>query len=146
MKEGLFSSILYCMTVNWITFLIWILFGCATAYFAKERGRNPYSWFFIGLFLGVIGLGLVFIFPKKNIIIKVEPPAAPSVPELPEHHKNKFWYYLDTTNAQVGPMSFDALTRDWRNGKVQPQTHVWNENLENWTPFSEFLNKPTSSP
>lgn len=133
------------MTVNWLTLLIWALFGAATAHFAKIRGRNPYTWFFIGLFLGVIGLGLVFIFPKKNIVVQEVQEPEPIVPELPEHHKNKFWYYLDTANQQVGPMSFDALTRDWRNGKVQPQTHVWNENLENWTPFSEFLKNPSDS-
>ncbi|HSX04165.1 MAG TPA: DUF4339 domain-containing protein [Rhabdochlamydiaceae bacterium] len=135
------------MHVNWITLLIWLLFGCATAHFAKHRGRNPYPWFFIGLFLGVIGLGLVFLFPKKNIVIQKasEPETIDLPPELPEIHKNKFWYYLDPANTQVGPMSFDALVRDWRNGIVQPQTHVWNENLVNWTPFSEFLKKPTSS-
>ncbi|HSX12003.1 MAG TPA: DUF4339 domain-containing protein [Rhabdochlamydiaceae bacterium] len=134
------------MTVSWITLLIWVLFGCATAYFAKQRGRDPYTWFFIGLFLGVIGLGLVFIFPKKTITIQDVPEAKPvdPVPELPPEHKNKFWYYLDTANAQVGPMSFDALVREWRNGKVELQTQVWNENLEQWTPLSVFVKSPTS--
>lgn len=134
------------MQVNLLSIFIWIVFGCVTAYFAKTRGRNVYGWFFIGLFLGLIGLCLVFIFPKKNLPVQKsdEPVTIDIVPDAPEDHKNKFWYYLDETNKQMGPMSFNALVRDWKEGKVHPQTQVWNENLTHWKPFSEFLKKPTS--
>lgn len=135
------------MQVNLASIFIWIVFGCVTAYFAKNRGRNPYGWFFIGLFLGLIGLCLVFILPKKQSIVQEEgkPITIEVIPDVPEDHKNKFWYYLDDTNKQIGPMSFTALLRDWKEGKVRPETQVWNENLTHWKPFSEFLKKSTSS-
>lgn len=134
------------MTVSWITLLIWFLFGCATAHFAKQRGRDPFSWFFIGLLLGAIGLCLVFIFPKRQVAAQTvqTPEPVDLLPELPLEHKNKFWYYLDGANAQVGPMSFEALFREFKSGKVKSQTHVWNENLEQWTPLSVFVKNPTS--
>lgn len=136
------------MSVNLTTFLLWVIFGCVTAYFAKARGRNPYGWFLIGLFLGLIGLCLVFILPKRNLQPQKEEEkgsiTVEILPEVSEDQKNKFWYYLDETNLQHGPMSFNALVRAWREGKVHSNTHVWNETLDNWKPFSEFLKKSTS--
>lgn len=135
------------MQVNLTTFLLWVVFGCVTAYFAQKRGRNGYGWFLIGLFLGLIGLCLVFILPKKPPVHQEEnePITIDVTPIVPEEDKKKFWYYLDESNKQIGPMSFTALIRDWKEGKVHPETQVWNENLTHWKPFSEFLKKPTSS-
>lgn len=45
---------------------IWILVGLMTAYLAKNRGRSPFIWFFVGLFLGLLGLAMLFIFPNKE--------------------------------------------------------------------------------
>lgn len=131
------------MTINLTTFLLWVLFGCITAHFAKRRGRNPYGWFLIGLFLGLIGLCLVFILPKKTEtpVAEEEPITIEIFPEVSDDQKTKFWYYLDQTNKQQGPMSFNGLIRAWNEGIVQPETQVWNETLENWKPFSEFLKK-----
>lgn len=46
--------------------LIWLAMGAATAWIASSKGRSMVGWFFIGLFLGVIGLILAVVMSSKN--------------------------------------------------------------------------------
>jgi hypothetical protein len=43
--------------------VIYLCFGVACALIAKQRGRSPVGWFFIGLFASCIGLILVLALP-----------------------------------------------------------------------------------
>ena len=43
------------------------------------------------------------------------------------------------TPQQQGPMSHDALTAAWREGKLNLSTYVWNEELPEWKPLEEFV-------
>jgi hypothetical protein len=46
----------------------------------------------------------------------------------------RYWYYLDPQNAQIGPVPESELHRLIGQGAVGPQTLVWSDNLPEWTP------------
>jgi hypothetical protein len=46
-------------------FVIWLLFGCATAYVATNRGGNGVAWFIFGVLLGPIALLAAFLNGKN---------------------------------------------------------------------------------
>lgn len=138
------------------TFLIAALFGGICAFYAKQRGRDPLNWFFIGIFLGVIGLILLFILPVKKapelapqvdtLPVPTEEPVFPQNDFLSSSKPPLFWYYLDPENKQFGPMSFEGLQTAWKDGKVIDQTYIWNEEMSNWKHFGEvFKNEETPS-
>lgn len=125
-------------------FFFWLIMGSISAYLAKKRGKNPLLWFILGTLLGVLGLFILFFMPKKKerapqatepsneVTIDVTPQVKPSELE-------KFWYYLAAGNEQNGPMSFDALKRAFREGKISDATYVWNEEMEGWKRFGELF-------
>ena len=120
---------------NLLILTLWCVLGAICAHFAKKRGRNPQGWFFIGLFLGLLGLGLLFILPKKKIETAITPPPAP----IKNPFGSALWYYLDDEHARFGPMSLDGLKSAWTDKKIKPHSFVWNEAMENWKPLSEVL-------
>jgi hypothetical protein len=130
-----------------LTFTFWIILGVLTSFYARERGRQPWSWFFVGLFLGLLGLLLLFILPKKisdkrgttPLKSKLEPIEVRQQPS----YVNKLWYYLDQQNKQYGPMSFEALNNAWKEGIITSHTYVWNEELDNWKTLDQFLGSPS---
>lgn len=138
-----------------LTIMMWIAFGCAGAYFAKKQKRNPYLWFFIGLFLGVFGLLLLLTLPliqrlksnsatpKREQEIRTvdgQPTSAFTLTSLlDQSFANTLWYYLDGANLQKGPMSFTAFERDWKEGKFASSAYIWNEKLSEWKRFEELF-------
>jgi len=126
--------------------LFWMALGGVSAYYAKERGRNPYVWFFVGLIFGILGLILLFILPKRGIqdFAKKKEPVEESIDILPVQketpaYQKKFWYYLDENNNQCGPMSFEKLKTFFQEGKITSSTYTWYEELEQWKPLKEIV-------
>jgi len=114
--------------------IVWTLFGLLAAYFANKRGRNPYPWFFIGFFLGLIGVILLFVLPKiekKEEKKQIKPLTPPPLPET-------LWYYLDSEHNQHGPVSQTRLEREIYEGRLNKNTLVWNESIENWTKVKDL--------
>jgi hypothetical protein len=110
--------------------------GILSAFFAHRTDRNPYLWFFIGFFFGIFGV-FAILFASKPSAKKQQEKKEPSFRiDGPTH---KFWYYLDTASTQHGPMSHEALTRAWREGKINLSTYVWHEELPKWTLLKETL-------
>ena len=126
--------------MNVLTLTMWLVFGTVTAYLAQRRGKNPYLWFFIGMMLGILGLFALFFMPKLRKKAAQKDPT-PTVDVAPEPVQEKFWYYLDPDDNQFGPMSFDLLKKTYQEGSISAETYVWNEDLEDWKPFKEFLNQ-----
>lgn len=128
---------------------IWVslIVGTISAYLAWKRGKNPLLWFGLGALLGIFGLlFLIYSKPAKKQQPpkqKKDPNTIDITPQFTPEHKNKLWYYLGPGNQQEGPMSFDALSRAWRDGKINPKTYLWNEALDNWKPLSDFLKTPS---
>lgn len=122
-------------TLKLLLFVIaWTLFGLLAAHFANKRGRNPYPWFFIGFFLGVIGLILLFVLPKIEKKEEKKPIKPLTPPPLPE----TLWYYLDSEHKQHGPVSQTWLTREISEGRLNENTLVWNESIKNWTKVKDL--------
>jgi hypothetical protein len=138
---------------TFLTLMMWLAFGGASAYYAKKQGRNPYIWFFVGLFLGIFGLLLLLMLPlmsrfKNSMQAKKEPPKpSPVISPIgsilmnaaSDEHKNLMWYYVNGASEQKGPMSFTAFDRDWQEGKLMASNFVWNELLTEWKTFKEIF-------
>ncbi|NGX50817.1 MAG: hypothetical protein K1060chlam2_00668 [Chlamydiae bacterium] len=133
-----------------ISIILWLIIGVICSRVARQRGRNPTTWFFLGVILGVIGLIVLYIMPPKKVplpatfstpspnekpiditVVPIEPPAPTIVPTI-------LWYYLDESNSQYGPMSFSALQGSWDDDKITSSTYVWNEEMENWKTLEEL--------
>jgi len=129
--------------------ILWLIIGGICSQVAKQRGRRPMIWFFIGVVLGVIGLIILYIMPPKKIALAVasstpapsqqtiEVSVSPAEPEDPLY-ETLLWYYLDEANKQYGPMSFSALQGAWDDDQITSSTYVWNEGMENWKMLEEL--------
>ena len=140
--------------------LLWIVIGCICSNTAKQRGRNPISWFFLGIALGVIGLIILYILPPKLEMAAAAPTPSPNndLPlevsispsqASPPKEITILWYYLDNEDKQYGPMSFNALQQAWDEDQITSSTYVWNEEMENWKTLEELpdcLSKIRRSP
>lgn len=109
-------------------FTAWTLFGLLACYYANKRGRNPYPWFFIGFFLGLIGLLILFILPK----IEKQEEKKSHTPKMPPPLPDTLWYYLDKDHKQHGPISQTWLSKEIAQNRLNKDTLVWNENLKDW--------------
>lgn len=120
------------------TILVSLICGGISAYFAKRKARSPYRWFFVGFLFGIFGTFAAYFAPfkrRKVIILPKEEVPLPSI----QGPSDKHWYYLDSTQTQQGPMSLNALTKAFREGKISLTTFVWNEELTEWKALKEFL-------
>lgn len=123
------------------------LFGAISAYMAHRRERNPYAWFFIGFFFGIFGVLGIFFAPAKKkqpSLATLEAAAESALPTI-QGSKDKFWYYLDPSNQQQGPMSYSALNSAWKEGKVNLSTFVWNEDFADWKILKDLLHTENRS-
>jgi MFS family permease len=119
--------------------LFWLFFGLLASHFAKKRGRGPLGWFFIGLFLGIIGLLVLFLLPrveKRSSTI----PQKPLIPTQPKRSDAwlKMWYYLDTTHIQQGPLEFPDLIKKWKEKGISEKSYIWGEGMKEWQRLAEL--------
>ena len=115
------------------------LAGLISAYIAQRRGRNPYFWFGIGFLFGLIGVLAIFIIPNPKRVQREEVTTQSEPKPYIDGPIDRFWYYLDGSRQQQGPMSHDALTEAWKRGKITISTLVWYEDLANWTELQELI-------
>ena len=119
-----------------VVIISWLLFGGASSYFAKQRGRDPFAWFLIGMFLGVLGLLLLFLLPP----LAVQAPAIEEeVEEVPPQEEEmpdrlKAWYYLDQDRNQIGPLSYNQLKK----ANINEDTLLWSEGMPEWKAVKEL--------
>lgn len=144
----------------YLALVIWMVMGGLAAYLAQKRGRNPIFWFFVGLFLGVVGILVLVFLPEKKETPPMKAahasiqastyhpfsthediPTANGEPKIrlstsPSIH----WYYVNHEKTSSGPLSFDEIKSAYKEGKVVGDTLVWNEEIENWMPLKKFHN------
>ena len=121
--------------------IIWFIFGALAATLAKQKGRNPIAWFFIGLAFGIFGLAFIFFAPKIEPDAAkqtTEPPALAPFPKSSLNDPVLFWYYLDKEDKQHGPMSASAFESAKASGQVSSSTFVWNTEMDNWKKLAEL--------
>jgi glucan phosphoethanolaminetransferase (alkaline phosphatase superfamily) len=128
--------------MQWVNiFLFWLFFGTLCSFLAKKKQKNPTIWFFIGLFLGIMGVALIFVISwiekkKKKFLLKT----ATFSPQVSDHKEywNSFWYYIDLSNQQSGPIEFITLTEVWKKQKLNEESYVWKEGMEEWKKIREI--------
>lgn len=112
-----------------INFLIAILIGSLTAYFADSRGRNPVAWFFIGMFFGILGFLSLFIFPKITDDTSKE--SVELAEQIAPRLSDK-WFYLDEAHKQFGPVTLSEFVELCKEKKIIPSTYVWTDGMHEW--------------
>lgn len=119
------------------------LFGLASAYVARRRGKNPLLWFITGFLFGLIGIVAILFAPQPKRRKKRRSPSTPASAPAPEPVLegpiDKFWYYLDAAHLPSPPMSHQALTKEWKAGTISPKTFVWHEEMSDWTPLEQVV-------
>jgi len=133
------------MTIQPLQILGFLVAGIISAYLAYRRGKNPILWFFIGAVLGLIGVFAIFFWTKPRKQPAPLPMAPPPEPRL-IGPADKFWYFLDGSHAQVGPVSYQRMKSHWKEGTLSPTTFVWHEELPDWKPLQELIEMPSSEP
>lgn len=124
--------------------LFWTFFGFWASYLARKKGKNPTTWFLLGIFLGIIGVLLIFLLPPKRVsqpASKVEIVVKPVPQPLPE------WHFFDKNKIQKGPISLVELKAQWKSGEINENSFVWASGMENWKTVKdlpEILSELTS--
>jgi len=116
-----------------LLFISSTLFGFFCFRIAKTKNRNPFFWFNMGVFFGLIGLIIIFFLKTKKII-------TPQKIFFPTEiiTDTNFWYYIDETKKQIGPMSLKALFDKYKFGNISETTYVWNDTLKDWKELKEI--------
>lgn len=121
--------------------IIGIIFGMIAGYLAFQRKRNPYLWFFLGFTFGIFGIFALIFSPKKKrgrkrgqTTKRKEPPEL-----LVGGPVDKFWFYLDPSHKQVGPVSHSTIAKAFHQGQISKTTYVWHENLNEWKKLEELI-------
>ncbi len=147
------------MTLAFLIILAWVFFGFVCSKIAKYKGRNPTTWFYLGFFLGLLGVIIIALLPSRHFqnlsygqAPVIGPMADPNQDPLPigpdpiyEEIRKKNWYYLDQHQTQFGPMSFEAFKIAYIEGRLHLGNYVWNEDMADWkklqdlTEYHKFL-------
>lgn len=101
--------------------------GCLNAWLAKRSGRNPYQWFLIGILLGAFGVGFLMLGKKKRKTAQSPPKEMLDI----AFSSDVLWYYLKG-KEKVGPMSSVAIEKAYLGEKIDANTFVWNEKMDDW--------------
>lgn len=122
-----------------LSIIVWLTIGTATAYFANQRGRDPWIWFMVGMLLGLIGLLILFLLPSSNeensestektdekgLLLSEQPSPI-------EQKENKSWYYYDQAQEQRGPISLENLKILLAAKEIRDDTYLWCEGMTEW--------------
>lgn len=122
------------------TVVLAFLIGLASAYLAFLRGRNPYIWFAIGLMFGMIGLLFLFILPSHSEKLKISLNKEIGSVDIEKEdiYQEIEWYYLDKKHEQQETLSFLELKESWDKGKINRETYVWSDGMEEWQKICEI--------
>lgn len=123
--------------------ILWLCLGASTAYFANQRGRDPFVWFMIGMLLGFFGMLLLFLLPPVADAQQKMAPFEEKGEEFIIQNRDyliKEWYYYDQDRVRQGPLTFDQVKALWKRGVLNEESFVWSEGLESWKKIEELQN------
>ncbi len=117
--------------------LVWLFFGFLCSYLAKKKGKPTLLWFFIGLFLGILGVLLFvilsFLENRKILTPHASPPPKHPVPATSlSPPLNQIWYYLDKSRQPQGPLALSELNTLWQGQQLNEQSYLWTEGMVEW--------------
>ncbi len=155
------------MALFYLLLTFWTISAFICAHLAKQRGRNVFLWFALGLMFTVFAvLSLFFLPPKEKK--KEEPEAASSLRVVkqsasessfyPENKPTPYsqpvskriptsktipWYFINKNLEKVGPLKLPELRKAFVENQLDDSTYIWCEEFDNWMQLSEFQNKTT---
>ncbi|NGX52381.1 MAG: hypothetical protein KR126chlam5_00678 [Candidatus Anoxychlamydiales bacterium] len=133
--------------------ICWLFCAINSSKLAYKKKRDAQLWFMLGLFFGIVALVIIyFLKPLKSFKKNTQ---RISTKHLTNHFAvlktdNNYWYYLDNTKKQIGPMSLEKLYDFYLKQKISNYTYVWNDTMDNWkrlkeiSSLSKILKKTTS--
>jgi hypothetical protein len=129
----------------YISLLLLVVIGSFCFYIAKKRQRNPYFWFFIGFFFGILGLLFLLLIPKKSQN-ELVPQTQPSILKQPivasssiiSPYKDMQWHYLDEEHKTIGPLYFSELLQAWIDGRLSIKSYVWTDKMNDWQQIEQI--------
>jgi hypothetical protein len=133
-----------------LSFIISLIISGFTAYYAEKKGRNPFAWFVIALFISFLAPIILYFLPplkdQKNEVadLSIEKATTPvlvvtpskSIEEMPSGEK--LWHYLDENHTQYGPVSIIALKELFDKGKLGLNSYVWSAGMEKWEKVNDL--------
>ncbi len=132
---------------TFISIVIMFLLGSICSHNARMKNRNRQVWFILGVLFGAIALIVLFFLPRRipERLTPVHSTAQDGLGGAPfEDNSNEdaplspsseplvLWYYLTPDDTQVGPMSLQALKSAWVDDKVNADSYLWNESMDEW--------------
>ena len=121
-----------------LTIIVGFILGALASVMADNRGRDGRIWFFLGFFFGLLSLIALFLLPNLADSESEETEVEESLPEPQiESAETKEWFYLEEGTAQVGPVTFEELSRLYEDKKISSTTYVWSEGMEEWKTVEE---------
>ncbi|NGX33486.1 MAG: hypothetical protein K1060chlam4_01555 [Candidatus Anoxychlamydiales bacterium] len=137
--------------------ICWLFCAINSSKLAYKRKRDTQLWFILGLLFGIVALAIIyFLKPLKSFKKNTQRISKRiSTKPLINHFAvlktdNNYWYYLDNTKKQIGPMSLEKLYDFYLKQKISNYTYVWNDTMDNWkklkeiSSLSKILKKTTS--
>jgi hypothetical protein len=121
-------------------FVVALVLGLVTSYFAVRKGRSQLGWFILGFLFGIIPLIVLYFLPDipngipTMSVSEPDPSLIPTPIKPPEllPDETKLWYYLDQDHKQTGPVSIVALRDLWDRGLLGLETYIWSEGMPQW--------------
>jgi len=145
-----------------LTLALHVIFACAIAYLARQRGRHPLAWFVGGVIGGFLALVLLIVLPdleKRQWLQKEARPkqvpepqtSDPIQPQTMEHQPapppvvvaptmsasvpEEGWFVAVPGGQAQGPLN----QVEARQLAAADSLLVWHEELQDWTPFPDSL-------
>lgn len=125
-----------------LSIVLGIFIGWGCSYLAQQRGRDPWIWFIIGFFLGLLGLVLLMILP--NVKVNEEKMTVSDQGQCADMKKlngiepeKEEWYFLDDEGVQSGPVTLSSLRQLFEDKKISSISYVWSEGMEEWKTIEE---------
>ncbi len=119
------------------SFVIICLWGFIGHKLAIERGRNPNLWCVLACVFNLIAI-LILVMMKKKERIKVPLSPLSEAKPLAEIVQEN-WYFLNTQQERLGPISFSELKEHFEKGALTNKTFVWNETYTDWKKLEEDI-------
>ena len=114
------------------------LMGSVAAYYAQLRGRDPVSWFGLGMLFGVFAIIALYYLPA----VEQTAPREEAKPFKPlQDTQPDEWWYLDNERQIQGPFKKEALQEKFEDNSLTEETLVWKENLTDWLPARSIFFK-----
>lgn len=117
--------------------ICWFFFGLFCSKIAKNKNRNTYVWFILGILFGLLSLIIIyFLKPLRSTSINTILPTQGQILDIPENDNN-YWYYLDHEKKQIGPLSINKIFNNYLEKVISEDTYVWNDTMSTWIKFKE---------